>query len=52
MAQPLAMAHAGHQFGHFSPQRGRRAILLGEIIAACAPRSASQRRWPHLLTRW
>ncbi len=32
-AQPLAMAYAGHQFGHFSPQLGDgRAILLGEII--------------------
>jgi len=32
-AEPLAMAYAGHQFGHFSPQLGDgRAILLGEII--------------------
>src|SRR5262245_32892302 len=32
-AKPLAMAYAGHQFGHFSPQLGDgRAILLGEII--------------------
>jgi len=31
-AQPLAMAYAGHQFGHFTPQLGDgRAILLGEI---------------------
>ncbi len=31
-AEPLAMAYAGHQFGHFSPQLGDgRAILLGEI---------------------
>ena len=30
-AEPLAMAYAGHQFGHFSPQLGDgRAILLGE----------------------
>ncbi len=30
---PLAMAYAGHQFGHFSPQLGDgRAILLGEIV--------------------
>ena len=29
--QPLAMAYAGHQFGHFVPQLGDgRAILLGE----------------------
>lgn len=32
-AEPLAMAYAGHQFGHFSPQLGDgRAILLGELI--------------------
>ncbi|MGB0683888.1 MAG: protein adenylyltransferase SelO [Magnetovibrionaceae bacterium] len=32
-AEPLAMAYAGHQFGHFVPQLGDgRAILLGEII--------------------
>ena len=32
-AHPLAMAYAGHQFGHFSPQLGDgRAILLGEVI--------------------
>lgn len=30
---PIAMAYAGHQFGHFVPQLGDgRAILLGEII--------------------
>lgn len=29
---PLALAYAGHQFGHFSPQLGDgRAILLGEV---------------------
>jgi len=34
-AEPLAMAYAGHQFGHFSPQLGDgRAILLGEICTA------------------
>ncbi len=33
-AEPLAMAYAGHQFGHFNPQLGDgRAILLGEIRA-------------------
>ncbi|AJA08999.1 UPF0061-family protein [Sphingopyxis fribergensis] len=33
-ANPLALAYAGHQFGHFSPQLGDgRALLLGEIIA-------------------
>ena len=32
-AQPIAMAYAGHQFGHFVPQLGDgRAILLGEVI--------------------
>ena len=32
-AAPLAMAYAGHQFGHFSPQLGDgRAILIGEVI--------------------
>jgi uncharacterized protein YdiU (UPF0061 family) len=31
-ASPLAMAYAGHQFGHFAPQLGDgRAILLGEL---------------------
>ncbi len=31
-AEPIAMAYAGHQFGHFNPQLGDgRAILLGEI---------------------
>jgi serine/tyrosine/threonine adenylyltransferase len=33
-SEPFAMAYAGHQFGHFSPQLGDgRAILLGEVIA-------------------
>lgn len=32
-AQPIAMAYAGHQFGHFVPLLGDgRAILLGEIF--------------------
>jgi uncharacterized protein YdiU (UPF0061 family) len=32
-AEPLAMAYAGHQFGHFVPSLGDgRAILLGERI--------------------
>lgn len=32
-AEPLAMAYAGHQFGHYNPQLGDgRAILLGEIL--------------------
>ena len=33
-AEPLAMAYAGHQFGHFVPQLGDgRALLLGEVTA-------------------
>src|SRR5215216_5480033 len=32
-AAPIAMAYAGHQFGHFVPQLGDgRAILLGERV--------------------
>ncbi|MEM7279759.1 MAG: YdiU family protein, partial [Pseudomonadota bacterium] len=32
-AEPIALAYAGHQFGHFSPQLGDgRAVLLGEVI--------------------
>jgi len=32
-SDPLAMAYAGHQFGHFVPQLGDgRAILLGEVV--------------------
>ncbi|MBB3233298.1 protein adenylyltransferase SelO [Phyllobacterium endophyticum] len=32
-AEPIAVAYAGHQFGHFVPQLGDgRAILLGEVI--------------------
>lgn len=31
-AEPIAMAYAGHQFGHFVPQLGDgRAIMLGEV---------------------
>ncbi len=33
-AEPVAMAYAGHQFGHFNQQLGDgRALLLGEIVA-------------------
>ncbi len=33
LAQPLAQAYAGHQFGGYSPQLGDgRALLLGELI--------------------
>jgi len=38
-AAPIAMAYAGHQFGHFVPQLGDgRAILLGEVIDASGVR--------------
>ncbi len=34
-AKPIALAYAGHQFGHFVPQLGDgRAILLGELIGS------------------
>ena len=34
-AEPLAMAYAGHQFGHFVPQLGDgRALLLGQVATA------------------
>ena len=32
-AAPIALAYAGHQFGHFVPQLGDgRAILMGEVV--------------------
>src|SRR6202166_3040564 len=32
-AEPMALAYAGHQFGHFVPQLGDgRANLLGEVV--------------------
>ena len=32
-AEPIALAYAGHQFGHFVPQLGDgRALLLGEVV--------------------
>jgi uncharacterized protein YdiU (UPF0061 family) len=32
-AEPIALAYAGHQFGHFVPQLGDgRAVLLGEVV--------------------
>jgi uncharacterized protein YdiU (UPF0061 family) len=34
-SEPIALAYAGHQFGHFVPQLGDgRALLLGEVVAA------------------
>jgi uncharacterized protein YdiU (UPF0061 family) len=36
--EPLAMAYAGHQFGHFVPQLGDgRAILLGIVDTMAFP---------------
>ena len=36
-AEPIALAYAGHQFGHFVPQLGDgRAVLLGEVVEARA----------------
>lgn len=32
-SEPIALAYAGHQFGHFVPQLGDgRAVLLGEVL--------------------
>ena len=32
-SEPIALAYAGHQFGHFVPQLGDgRAILIGEVV--------------------
>jgi uncharacterized protein YdiU (UPF0061 family) len=32
-SEPIALAYAGHQFGHFVPQLGDgRAVLLGEVV--------------------
>ncbi len=37
--QPIAMAYAGHQFGHFVPQLGDgRAALLGEVVTEAGDR--------------
>jgi uncharacterized protein YdiU (UPF0061 family) len=32
-SQPVAMAYAGHQFGHFTMLGDGRAVLLGEVIS-------------------
>lgn len=38
-ASSIALAYAGHQFGHFNPQLGDgRALLLGEVIAESGQR--------------
>ena len=39
MADPIACAYSGHQFGYFNPDLGDgRAILLGEIVTPAAER--------------
>ena len=46
-AEPIAMAYAGHQFGHFVPQLGDgRAILLGEVIDRQGQRRDLQLKGP------
>ena len=46
-ARPIAMAYAGHQFGHFVPQLGDgRAILLGEVIDRRGQRRDLQLKGP------
>lgn len=46
-AEPIAMAYAGHQFGHFVPQLGDgRAILLGEVIDRRGQRRDIQLKGP------
>jgi serine/tyrosine/threonine adenylyltransferase len=38
-SETVALAYAGHQFGHFNPQMGDgRALLLGEVIAPSGAR--------------
>ena len=38
-SEPIALAYAGHQFGHFVPQLGDgRAVLLGEVVDASGRR--------------
>ena len=39
MADPIASAYAGHQFGYFNPELGDgRAILLGEVLTPAGER--------------
>jgi uncharacterized protein YdiU (UPF0061 family) len=46
-SEPLAMAYAGHQFGHFVPQLGDgRAILLGEVVGHDGERYDLQLKGP------
>ena len=43
-ADPIAIAYAGHQFGHFVPHPGDGAILLAEVIGADGVRLTSSSR--------
>ncbi len=45
-AEPIAMAYAGHQFGHFTMLGDGRAILLGEHITAHGTRHDIQLKGP------
>ena len=46
-AEPVALAYAGHQFGHFVPQLGDgRATLLGEVVGGTACVTTSNSRVP------
>ena len=46
-AEPVALAYAGHQFGHFVPQLGDgRANLLGEVVGGTACVTTSNSRVP------
>jgi uncharacterized protein YdiU (UPF0061 family) len=42
-SEPIALAYAGHQFGHFVPQLGDgRAHLIGELVNRCGERKDVQ----------
>jgi uncharacterized protein YdiU (UPF0061 family) len=42
-SEPIALAYAGHQFGHFVPQLGDgRAHLIGEVVDRCGERKDVQ----------
>jgi len=50
-AEPIALAYAGHQFGHFVPQLGDgRAILLGEMVGGATFSSRVRGGRPSLVT--
>jgi uncharacterized protein YdiU (UPF0061 family) len=46
-SEPIALAYAGHQFGHFVPQLGDgRAVLLGEVLDISGRRYDLQLKGP------